>query len=223
MPTAKPRYDSGGKWKHRQWNEVEWENTKKHLRNKLRPFYPDKNAKADPPFGHPADAWANSLLDEAEEAISMMLRLRRRLTNEELRAERKDLLSMLNKADKRLSNLSHDFDIMLGVDADVLGCRDKIRELIPRVEATEATIAKLPRAKKLMDAQHDAAVEMAVRVLRVKNHGLSTAATADADLGYFSDDVQILKIIGDEIGLRLAETTWKDTILEAKKLTPGLQ
>lgn len=223
MPTAKPRYDSGGKWKHRQWSEVEWEETKKHLRKKLRPFYPDKNAKADPPFGHPADEWANSLLDEAEGAISMMLWLRRRLTNEELRAERKDLLSTLNKADKRLSKLSHDFDIMLGVDADVLGCRDKIRELIPRVEATEATIAKLPRAKKLRDAQHDAAVEMAVRVLRVKNHGLSTAATADADLVYFSDDVQILKIIGDEIGLRLAETTWKNTILEAKKLTPGLQ
>lgn len=223
MPTAKPHYDSGGKWKHRRWSEVEWEEVQKRLQEKLRPFYPDKNAKADPPFGHPADGWANFLLSEAWGAVSMMLWLRRRLTNEELRAERKDLLSTLNKADKCLSKLSHDLDNMLGVDADVLGCRDKIRELIPRVEATEATIAKLPRAKKLRDAQHDAAVEMAVRVLRVKNHGLSTAATADAGLGYFSDDVQILKIIGDEIGLRLAETTWKDIILEAKKLATDLQ
>lgn len=61
----------------------------------------------------------------------MMLWLRKGLTNEELKAERKDLLNTLNKADNCLSKLSHDLDIMFGVDADVLDCRDKIRELVP--------------------------------------------------------------------------------------------
>lgn len=224
MPTAKPRYDSGGDWKLRQFDRDEWVALEKRIQKKLRPFYPDKNAKKVPKFGHPADGWANYLLSEAWGAVSMMLWLRRRLTNEELRAERKDLLSKLNKADECLSKLSHDLDIMLGADADVLGCRDKLRKLIQRVEATEATIARLSMAKKPRDAEHEAAVEMAIHVLRVlKDHDLSTAATADADLGYFSDAVQILKIIGDEFGLVLAETTWRDTILKAKQATPELQ
>lgn len=224
MPTAKPRYDSGGDWKNRQYTEAEWEELKERLRKKLRDFYPDKNAEADPTFGHPADSWVNCLLAEADSAVSLMLWLRLRLTNEELRAERKDLLSTLNKADKCLSNLSHDLDIMLGVDADVLGCRDKIRELVPRIEAAEAAISRLPRARKLSDAQHQAAVEMAIRVLRIlKSYGISPAATADADLGYFSDAVRILKIIGDELGLALAESTWKDAIIKAKQSVPDLR
>lgn len=221
MPTAKPRYDGGGDWKRRLYGEAEWEKIGERIRKKLRRFYPDKNAKADPPFGHPADGWANGLLSEAHSAVSMMLWLRRRLTNAELQAERKDLLRTLNKADKCLSNLSHDLDIMLGVDADVRGCRDKVRELIPRVKATEDAIAKLPKAKKLRDAQHDAAVEMAIRVLReLKKCGVSTAATADTDLGYISDAVKILKILGDEIGLTLAETTWKNVIIKVKPSLP---
>lgn len=110
---------------------------------------------------------------------------------------------------------------MLGADADVFGCRDTIRELIPHVEAVEAAITKLPRAKKLKDVEHDAAVEIAVRVLReLKQLGVSTAATADPALGYISAAVQILKIIGDEIGLKLAETTWKAIIIKAKPSLP---
>lgn len=224
MPTAKPAYDSGGGWKNRHYDEAEWEELKERLRKKLRDFYPDKNAEAHPPFGHPADSWVNYLLAEAEGAVSMMLWLSLRLTKGKLRAERKDLLNTLNKAEECLSKLSHDLDIMLGVDADVLGCRDKIRELVPRIEAAEASINRLPRAKKLSDAQHDASVEMAIRVLRVlKGYGISPAATADADLGYFSDAVMILKIIGDELGLVLAETTWKIAIFKAKQSVSDLR
>lgn len=152
MPTAKPRYDGGGNWKNRHFGPDEWEAVGKRVREKLRCFYPDKSASTDPTFGHPADAWANGLLSEANSAVSMMLWLRRRLTNEELRAERKDLLSTLNKACKCLSNLSHDLDIMLGVDADIRGCRDKIKELMPRLEAAGATIDRLPKAQKRKDA-----------------------------------------------------------------------
>lgn len=236
MPTAKSRYDSGGEWKYRHYDEAEWEELKNKLRVKLRGFYPDKSAEdgdvgadteaqagfdsvqANPTFGHPADAWVNSLLAEAEGAVSMMLWLRLRLTNEELRAERQDLLNTLNKADKCLSTLSHDLDIMLGVDADVLGCRDKIRELVPRIEAAEAAISRLPRARKLSDAQHQAAVEMAIRVLRIlKDYNISTAATADVNFGYISDAVRILKIIGDELGLVLEPLTWRGIIIKAKQ------
>lgn len=221
MPTATPRYDSDGSWKTRQYSEEEWEAISERIRKKLRRFYPDKNAKPDPPFGHSADGWANGLLDDAESAVSMMLWLSRRLTNEELRAEKDHALATLKKADQCLSNLSHDLNIMLGVAADVLGCRDKIREIMPRLEAAGVAIDRLPKAKKPRDAQHAAAVEMAIRVLRVlKAYGVSTAATAGADSGRTSDAVQILKIIGDEIGLPLAETTWKNIIIKAKPSLP---
>lgn len=221
MPTAKPRYDGGGNWKYHQYTEAEWEALKKRISEKLRPFYPGKNAQSDPTFGHPADVWADCLLNEAKGAVSRMLWLRRRLTNEELRAERDDVLAILEKSAECLGKLSHDLDIILGVDADIRGCRDKIMELIPRFEAAKDGIAKLPRARKPRDAQHAAAVEMAIRVLRLlSSQGIAPAATADTDLGYTSDAVKILKIIGDEIELKLAERTWKKIIIKAKPSMP---
>ena len=217
MPTARPRYDGGGAWKTRQFGEDEWEAIGKRVREKLRRFYPDKNAKAEPPFEHPAYGWANGLLYEAENAVSMTLWLSRRLTNAELRAERDHALVTLKKADQCLSNLSHDLNIMLGVDADVLDCRDRIREIVPRLKAAAADIDRLPKAKKQKDAQHAAAVEMAIRLLRdLEACGVSTAATAGADARRPSAAVQILKIIGDEIGLILKEATWKGIIIKAK-------
>ena len=221
MTTPKPRYDSDGSWKNRQYDEAGWEKVKERLRRDLRPFHPDKNAQATPPFGHPADTWANILLAESEDVLSLEQWLFRRLTKAELRAEQADILKTLKKAERCLGRLSYDLDIMLGVDADIRGCCDKIRELTPRLEAAEATINQLPRAKKLRDIQHDAAVEMAVRVLRIlKNDGISIAATANKDSPRASNAVRILKIIGDAIGLPLSEVTWKDIIIEAKPSIP---
>ena len=224
MPSAKPAYDKDGSWKYRQFAPAEWDSLTKRLQAKLRPFYPDKSATDDETFGHPADGWSNYLLSECESTVSMMLWLRRRRTNEELRAERDDLLRTLNKAVKSLGTVSHDLDILFGGDADLLGVRDKIKELIPPIEASKAKIANLPKARTPKDVNHFAAVEMAIRALRVlKGEGGTVAATADMDLNYISDAVQILKIIGDELGLKLDETTWKKAIIKAKKAAPDLR
>ena len=224
MPSAKPAYDSDGSWKYRQFAPAEWESLTKRLQAKLRPFYPDKSATDDETFGHPADGWSNYLLNECESAVSMMLWLRRRRTNEELRAEREDLLRTLNKALNSLSTVSHDLDILFGGDADLLGVCDKIKELIQPIEASEAKIANLPKATTPKDANHSAAVKMAIRALRIlKGEGGTVAATADKDLNYISEAVQILKIIGDELGLKLDETTWKKAIIKAKKAAPDLR
>lgn len=224
MTRAKPAYDTDGSWKHRQFDSTEWESLKKRLLIKLMPFYPDKSAEEDPTFGHPAVEWTNYLLSESWSAVSMTLGLVRRRTNEELRVERDDLLQTLNKAVVCLSTVSHDLDIMFGADADVLGTRDKINGLIPCIEDSKTKIANLPKANKSRDANHFAAVEMAIRALRVlKAEGGTTAATADKDLGYISDAVKILKIIGDELNLRLDETTWKKVIIKAKKSARDLR
>lgn len=224
MTRAKPAYDTDGSWKHRVFDPPEWELLKKRLLIKLMPFYPDKSAEEDPTFGHPAVGWTNYLLSESWSAVSVTLRILRRRTNEELRVERDDLLQTLNKAVVCLSTVSRDLDIMFGTDADVLGTRDKINALIPHIEDSKTKIANLPKAKKLRDANHFAAVEMAIRVLRVlKAKGGTTAATADKDLGYISDAVKILKIIGDELNLCLDETTWKKVIIKAKKSASDLR
>jgi hypothetical protein len=224
MPTAKPRYDKDGAWKYRKFSAVQWDVIGERLRGRLRQYYPDRNAIEDATFGHPSDGWVNSMLNEAHSAVSEVLWQSTRLTNEELRAEKMDVQKRLLKAVDCLSNLSHDFDIMLGVDADVLGCRDAIKEILRRVEAAESKIALLPKARKPADAQRDAAIEMAIRVLRVlKSEGGTIAATADAAQKYTSDAVMILKIIGDEVGLIFQPSTWAGHIKNARKQVSDLQ
>lgn len=221
---AKPAYDVDGSWKHQQFDPSEWEAMSERLQIKLRPFYPDKGATDDPVIGHPAVGWSNYLLSESWGAVSMMLWLRLRLTNEELRVEREDLLRTLNKAVLSLSTVSRDLDNLFGVEADVLGTRDKIKVLIPFIEQAKSKIAALPKADTQREANHSAALEMAIRALRVlKGEGGTVTATADKDLNYISDAVQILKIIGDELNLCLDETTWKKVIIKAKRAAPDLQ
>ena len=224
MPRVKPAYDTDGGWKNREFNEESWKVLTVRLQKELRPYYPDKSAEEDPTFGHPADEWSNYLISASWSAISTMRWIRLRLTKEKLLAEQTDLLKTLNLVVSKLSSVSLDLDKLFGVDADVLGARDKIKELIPFVEASGATVAKLPRAKKRAEADHDAAIEMAVRVLRIlRNHGIEPAATADKIYQHFSDAVSILKLIGDELQLPLDETTWRRVISQAKEKATDLQ
>ena len=217
MPSAKPAYDPDESWKHRQFDSAQWEASGERLRSNLRRYYPDKAAVDCPTFGHPADEWVNCLRSEAWSAISIMCGLGLRLTNEQLLVERKDLLATLQKAVRVLNNVSPDLDRLFGVDADLGGTRNKIRELIPFVEASETRVAALPRARQQKEVQNAAAVEVAIRVLRIfKDHGGRISATADIDLNYVSDAVTILKILGDEFGLRFSAATWRKIVAAAR-------
>lgn len=224
MPSAKPPYDRNASWKNRKYTTKEWDALQVCVQQELRPFYPDKSAVADTPFGHPSDEWANVLLSTAKSAVSQMLWQRLRLTTEELKAEQRDLLKTLNEAVRKLDSLSLDFKTLLDRNADPRGCMDKINELLPHVKVAEQRIRELPPAARRIVAEHDAAVEMAIRVLRfVKETGVPIAATGDPGLVEFSPAVKILKIIGDALGLQFAEITWRDTIIEAKRVAPDLQ
>jgi hypothetical protein len=224
MARAKAQYDTDGSWKYRKHTPESWESLGRRIRSKLRPFFPDKDAEDDPTFGHPADEWANALLIAADGAISLMYWLGRRHTNEELRAEHEDLLKTLNAAATKLGTVSHDLDILFGVDADLHGVRDAILKLIPYIEGGSAKIDQLPRARKMKDVQSRAAAEMALRCLRVmKGEGIKIAATADTYAGRASSAVRILKILGDELGLCLDESVWKRVVGNAKKAAPDLR
>ena len=220
MTSAKPRRDHGGMKKVPHRSAAEWQALQSRVQAELRPFYPDKSAAADDTFAHPADAWANYLLNEASSALAEA-KTRNRPTNEELRAELAALLKTLQRTMEGLDSLSLDLDLLLGPDVDALETRDAIATLLGRVESARPLIERLPKASRHSEVQHAAAVEMAARVIRVlEQDGMSTGATVNAHFGYQSDVVKILMILGDAIGLHLADTTWKGAIVKAKRTRP---
>ena len=219
MPTARAKYDGNKTWKYRLYDKTEWNELTVRVQEKLRPLYPDQNATAAPPFEHPADTWATELLNVAHDAISDMQSRWRRLTNEQLRKEQADVLKRLKKADECLSNLSDDLANIVGRNVDVVGCSEEIRKLIPGIEAASAKIAKLAKAKRKQDVENVAAIYMAVRILpMLMRDGITASATVNESYGRISNAIKILKFIGDALGIKLGEETWKKVILEAKPL-----
>jgi hypothetical protein len=191
---------------------------------KLRGYFLGRQLDACEIWGHPADDFVSHVLAEAQWAIAELHWQTLDITKPEIRAEQQDLLRLLNLAHDKLRNLSPDFDRLLGVYADPLGCADKIQSLILHVEHGGQRIEYLPGRKKPAEKQHYVAVEMAIRVLPVlKQNGISTAATCDVNFGYTSDAVRVLKAIGEDIGIFLSEVTWRDIIMEAKKDVADLQ
>lgn len=221
MPSAKAPYDKKDIWKYRQFSDSDWEAMTERLQTKLAPFYPV--IATTPEIERAQSAWVRRLQSEAHNAITTVLWHNRRRTNEELRAECNDLLRVLKKANDCLSTLSYDFDTLLGADADVMGTRDKILQLIPLIRASEVKIAKLPRAKNIKDAQHCAAMEMALRCLRVvKECGGEVNVTFVPEFHKISPAIQILKILGNEFSLVLSESTWKKAVAQAKTVDRAL-
>lgn len=217
MPTAKARYKGdGGRTRTKEFSSG--------LKLKLRGYFPDQQLDACKTWGHPADNFVTQILAEAEWAIAELHWQGLDISKPEIRAEQQDLLRLLNLAHDKLRNLSPDFDRLLGVDADPLGCADQIQRLILHVEHSGQRIESQPDRKRPAEKQHYVAVEMAIRVLLVlKQYGISLAVTCDVDLGYTSDAVLILKAIGDDISLVRSKVTWRDIVMEAKKGIEGLR
>jgi hypothetical protein len=233
MATAKARYTGDGTWTRiKDFSET--------LKVKLRGYYPNQLAESDPTWGHPADDFVSQVLAEARWAISELHLHQFVITKSEVRAEQSNLFKELSDVHRKLQNLSPDFDRLLGVDADSLGCADAIKELIRHVEAAGQLIDKLPTAKRQAEAEHRVMVEMALRVLRVlKGFGIAPAATAGSYLRmvdiaesndisddtsqYVSHAVEILKAIGDDIDLPRSPETWRDAVIEVKRNEPDLQ
>jgi hypothetical protein len=213
MPTAKPRYTGDG-------SGAKPPDFSEGLRAEIRKSYPDKNVQQQPPFAHPADEFVNVILAEASWAMDELYWDRFTSTKQELRAVQADLLSVLKAARDKLLNLAPDFDRLLETDADPLGCADKLTKLIARIDGAGSAIDNLPTRRKLRVRQHGIAVEMTIRILRVlRGYGIKPSATANRDLDRQSDAVRILKAIGDDMGLTLSASTWRDMIIEAKRQT----
>ena len=218
---------------------------------KLRSYYREKQIETDEEReyhsawhsepGQAEDCFVSCVLAAARWAIAELHWRQIAITKPEIRAEHADLLKGLNDLHHKLRNLSPDFDRLLGSNADPLGCADSIKELINHAEGAGQRIDKLPGTERPVEAEHRVMLEMAIRVLPVlKDSNIPAAATAGSylrmlDIGnnngsriedtarYLSDAVEILKAIGDDIGLVRSPETWRDTIIEAKGKTPNLQ
>ena len=172
----------------------------------------------DPVWGNPAEDFINEILSEAWWAKSELHWQQFDSTKRELFAEHTDILTLLNETHSKLRRLSPDFDRLLGNDADPLGCADQIGKLIQHVENAGSTIDDLPKSRRPVEKETDVAEELALRVLRVlQGYGINLAATGDSNLGYASDAVDILRIVGDDIGLERSTFTWRSVVSKAKK------
>lgn len=236
MTTAKPPYHGNG-------CGTKLSDFSDELRQTLRSFDPRQGTDTDPytlAWGDPADAFVEAVLSEAWWAKSELHFSQFNSGRAEIRAEQADLLKRLRGVHDRLRRLSPDFDRLLGIDADPLGCADKIKELIGYVEAANPRIDQLPNGRKTADKEHNIAVELAIRVLGVvEQYGGDVAATAgtywkliditeqcDSDVEasrYVSPAVKILKAIGDDMGLVKAEATWRGIIGTARQAPSGLR
>jgi hypothetical protein len=217
MSTAKAKYMGDGSGKR----IPDFSDT---LRQTLRAFYPDQNVEPDPVWGHPADAFVETILGEAWWAKSALHAQEFDSTKAEVRVEHEDILKSLRATERKLRSLSPDLDRLLGVDADPLGCADQIALMAKHLTAASEAVERMNKAKKPIDKQYVVAVELALRVLRVLHaYGIPAAATGDAYFGYTSKAIEILKLIGDDLGLVRDELTWRDIFIKAKQQAPDLQ
>ena len=127
MPTAKARYTGGG-------GRAKTKEFSSSLKTKLRDYFPRQQLGACEIWGHPADDFVSHVLAEAQWAVSELYWQTLDITKSEIRAEQQDLLHVLKLAHGKLRKLSPDIDRLLGVDADPLGCADKIQDLILHTE-----------------------------------------------------------------------------------------
>lgn len=202
-------------------------------RAKLRALYPQESDTC-PVFGHPADEFVEVLLRDGHWLAAELGAIKAFLTKQEALAECDALLKDLRGAHMKLRNLSFDFDRFLGPDADPTGCADSILQMIEYAELAQSTIRqKKEPARKPSEWRHRSAVDFSGRIAyTLQNYGIQASATASRylrainiteDFGkedtseYVSDAVKILKIIADDVGLNLAESTWRDTLAEATR------
>lgn len=202
---------------------------------KLRALYPHQ-ADTCPVFEHPADEFVDALLAWGYWLAAALGATKSFLTKEEARAECDALLKDLRGARTKLQNLSADFERFLEEDADPRECADSITLMIKCAESARRNIdLQKDRVRKPAEWRHWVALDFAGSIAIVlQNYDIKASATASTYLRalditqnkncgiedtseYVSDAVKILKIIADDAGLLLSESTWRDTLAEATK------
>ncbi len=232
MPTAKAQYiGDGPPWKPKEFSD--------ELRAKIRGYFPDSTASSCPEFGHPADQFVEAVLNAAGNAAAD-LRRPPDLSRQEIRAECENIVKTAKELQAKLQQASWQVRRLLPPTIELQEHTENLTQVIHVLEAVDEAIDRLPPRLRPTEAHHEIAVDMAIRVLPVlKDYGMATPTTHGKyakinditsqsydgkDVSqYRSVAVDILKAIGDDIGLVRSEVTWRDIISEAKTASPDLQ
>lgn len=193
------------------------------FKRSLREFYPDKESKEDPIWGHPADTFVSEILTIAAQATSALYHMQGDTTSEEKKLEYSDLLKTLKEAEAKLRGISLDLERLLPIDADTLGCADQIGKLLEYLNDANSLVVGLPRSGRPEQKFNPILKEMTAQILSLlsetfeMNHKSWVDPTDGTNM---SDTVKVLKLIGDEIGLGYSPNTWRKFIDESRKTTP---
>jgi hypothetical protein len=129
-----------------------------------------------------------------------------------------------------LRHISRDLDSLLGVDTDPRGCADLLDAFHAEKTTVDAVVAALKRLAADIEAAGKAVKAMSPKphkrnfrrksaewlaesvVLVLKQYGLSASGYASLDHGGSSVAVEIMKVVGDAVGLQFTKRTWGEII-----------
>lgn len=168
------------------------------------------------------------ILSEADWAWGQTQALKLNLQRADRIAEYQQIQKSLINSIECLQHMSWDVSFSLGYDFEELDLRDEAQALVRQFEDAIKRIESAMRpvgakagmhAKPKSDSQRNLiATELAKRTISaISNLNLKVTASGT------SPTVQILKIVGDKVGLARSLPTWRDTVHRISKteLLPG--
>lgn len=164
-------------------------------------------------WGHPGDEFAAILADVVLGVRA--LRDHDAVSKEDARAELHRVAQQLSETEKMLRTLSHEVDVLLGAEADPLGCADSIQALMARFEQAASELEPLYAGESRSKRERQLMLDVCVQVAGVlKNYGIGVSATAVVELEQASVAVRCCRAVGDLAGLVRSPATWRDRLGE---------
>ena len=183
---------------------------------RLRALWP-YGGEASEAWGHPSEVFVQSLADVVLGIRALRQQDRLAVTREDARIELAKVAQQLREAEQMLRTMSPAVDVLLGVEADPLGCAETVGVLLGRIERAEAEHALMFSGLSVAEADRRLAHEVCVQVAGVLlDHGIEVAATAQVDTGGVSIAVTACAVVGELSGIVRSPATWRDLIAEAR-------
>lgn len=181
---------------------------------RLRDLWPKGGIESA--WGHPGDEFAASLGD-----IVLGVRAQRHreiVSREDARAELHRVARQLREAEEMLRTLSPEVDVLLGVEADPLGCADEIRAMVERFRRAEVAHATLYAGTSNAEHERRLALDVCIQVAGVlRDHGIEVSATAVVDLQQQSVAVACCAAVGELSGIPRSPATWRDLLADVRR------
>lgn len=181
---------------------------------RLRDLWPKGGIESA--WGHPGDEFAASLAD-----VVLGVRAQRNreiVSREDARAELHRVARQLREAEEMLRTLSPEVDVLLGVEADPLGCADEIRAMVERFRRAEVAHATLYAGTSNAEHERRLALDVCIQVAGVlRDHGIEVSATAVVDLQQQSVAVACCAAVGELSGIPRSPATWRDLLADVRR------